>query len=253
MTAAEWLKIRSVRSTVWALPVLFVLGVGLAYAVGYSFRDGFADMPREQRETFDPLFATFYGLTIAQLAAVVVGALAAGQEFSTSTIRTSFAATPRRVVFYGAKTLAVAGAVLAVSLVTVPVAFVTAQAALGPHGTSLSAADARAAVVGACLYLPLISVFALGVATALGSAARALGVLLPVLFLGSQGLGNMPQIRDVVQYLPDQAGMVLMHLDVDGDPQFGRDYGSWAASAILVAWTAFALVGGYLALRRRDV
>jgi ABC-2 type transport system permease protein len=36
------------------------------------------------------------------------------------------------------------------------------------------------------------------------------------------------------------------------DPRFARDYGPWGGLAILVAWTAAALTGGYLVLRRRD-
>jgi ABC-2 type transport system permease protein len=47
--------------------------------------------------------------------------------------------------------------------------------------------------------------------------------------------------------------MVVMHLTgPPGDPRFGRDYGPWTGMAILALWTAAAIVGGYLVLRRRD-
>ncbi|WP_326691509.1 MULTISPECIES: hypothetical protein [unclassified Streptomyces] len=63
----------------------------------------------------------------------------------------------------------------------------------------------------------------------------------------------MPALKTVPQYLPDQAGMVLMHLvGPQDDPRFSHDYGPGGALAILSAWTAAALLGGYLALRRRD-
>jgi ABC-2 type transport system permease protein len=53
--------------------------------------------------------------------------------------------------------------------------------------------------------------------------------------------------------LPDQAGMVLMHVaGPPDDPRFGNGYGPWTAMGILVLWVAAALLGGYLVLRHRD-
>jgi ABC-2 type transport system permease protein len=90
-------------------------------------------------------------------------------------------------------------------------------------------------------------------AAMLRSSARALGILLPLLLLGSQGLGNIPKVRTVAQYLPDQAGMAIMHITgLPGDPRFAHDYGPWTGLAILALWTAAALLGGYLQLRGRD-
>jgi hypothetical protein len=78
-------------------------------------------------------------------------------------------------------------------------------------------------------------------------------VLLPLLFLGSQGLGNVPRVKAVAQYLPDQAGMVVMHITGPaGDARFGRPYGAWPGLGIMALWTAAALLAGYVALRRRD-
>nr|WP_260407598.1 ABC transporter permease [Planomonospora venezuelensis] len=183
---------------------------------------------------------------------VVFGVLLVGGEYGSGTIRASLAAVPRRGLFYGGKVLAAAPLVLAVSAVTVLATFHAAQAGLGPYRISLGADGAPTAVVGACLYLTLICLFATGAATMLRSSAGSLAILLPILFLGSQGVGNLPQLKPVLQYLPDQAGMVIMHLTLPGDPRFGRDYGPWTGMGILVLWTAAALIGGYLVMRRRD-
>jgi len=79
-------------------------------------------------------------------------------------------------------------------------------------------------------------------------------VLLPLLFLGSQGLGNVPGVKAVAQFLPDEAGMAAMHVvGPAGDPRFGRPYGPWAGLGIMALWTAAALLAGYFAMRRRDV
>ena len=253
LIAAEWIKIRSVRSTVWALAVTFLLGVCLSYVVGLSFRANFSHLPPQQKDSFDPLFATFYSLTIGQLGLVVFGVLLVSSEYGSGTIRASLAAIPQRGVLYGSKVLSGTLVALAASVVTVIVTFFTAQAALGPHRTSLQAGGSAQATLGACLYLTLICAFAMGVAAILRSSARALGILLPLLFLGSQGLGNVPKIKTVTQYLPDQAGMVIMHLTgPPGDARFGRPYGPWTGLGILLLWTAAALISGYLVLARTD-
>ncbi len=94
--------------------------------------------------------------------------------------------------------------------------------------------------------------FTAAVAALLRSTVIALSVLLPVLFLSSQGLGNVAAIKPVAQYLPDQVGMVIMRLTFPGDPQFGRDYGAWTGIGILVLWTAAALAAAWLSVRRKD-
>ncbi len=150
--------------------------------------------------------------------------LAISSEYSSGTIRASLAAVPRRGLFYGCKALAVALTVTGLALITVPATFFTAQAALGPYRVSLGTDGVPTAVVGACLYLILIAVFAMGVGAIVRSSVGALAILVPLLFLGSQGLGNIPKVKTVTQYLPDQAGMVIMHIaGPPGDPRFGRD------------------------------
>jgi ABC-type transport system involved in multi-copper enzyme maturation permease subunit len=250
---AEFVKIRSVPSTVASLVPAPVLSVGLAVLVGFSFRHAWAQLPADQREHFDPLFATFYSLTLGQLPLVVFAVLVLGGEYGSGTVRASLLAVPRRGVFYAAKVLAVSSWAAVVAVVTVLATFAVAQVALGPHRVAVSGPGVPTAIVGAVLYLVLISLFATGVATMLRSSVWALALLLPVFFLGSQGLGNVPKVKTVAQYLPDELGMVIMHLTgPPGDPRFGRPYGAWTGLGLLALWTGAALLGGYLVLRRRD-
>ena len=253
LLSAEWIKIRSVRSTIWTLTLTVALSVGLAYLFGLSSKASFAVLTPDERERFDPLFVTFYSLTLGQLALVVLAVFVVTSEYSTGTIHASLAAVPRRGLFYAAKVLT--GALLAgvVAVLTVLATFAAAQAGLGPHGTSLTADGAPSAIVGSCLYLTLIYLFATGLAALLRGAIPTLGILLPLLFLGSQGLGNLPKVKTVAQYLPDQAGMVAMHIvGRADDPRFAHPYGPWTGLAIMALWTAVALLAGYLAVRRRD-
>jgi ABC-2 type transport system permease protein len=244
--AAEWTKLRTLRSTWVALAMTVAVSAGLSLLVGAAFRS-----PAVVH--FDPLFASYYSLTLGQLALVVFAVGSVGSEYRAGTIRASLAAVPRRGVFYGAKAFVVAVVLTATAVLTVPAAFFVGQAALGPRGVGLDAPDALQAMIGAVLYLVLIGLFALGVAAALRSSAASLGILMPLLLLGSQGLGNIPKVQFVTRFLPDQAGMVIMHLaGAQDDPRWARGYGPWTGIGILALWTAASLLVGFLALRRRD-
>ncbi|GAA0439543.1 ABC transporter [Acrocarpospora corrugata] len=253
VVVSEWTKIRTVPSTVWTLVLTSVLSVGLGYLLSVLSRGSLAGASPERMVNFDPIFLAFYSLTLSQLALVVFGVLVVSGEYGSGTIRASLLAVPRRGLFYGGKMLAATVPVLVMSVITVPATFFATQAGLGPYGISLTADGVPAAVVGACLYLPLICLFAMGMAAMLRSTTRSLGILLPLLFLGSQGLGNAPPVKAFTQYLPDQAGMLIMHLvGPQDDPRWARDYGPWTGVGILALWAAAALIGGYLLLRRRD-
>ncbi|MGW3569185.1 ABC transporter permease [Streptomyces sp. NPDC000941] len=251
--AAEWIKIRTVRSTLWTLLLSLVVSVGLGILVGHSMSASFAGMDRERQENFDPVEAGFLGLTVGQIALVVFGVLQIGAEYTSGTIRGSLLAVPRRGVFYGAKVAATMLTALVFSLFTVYITFFAAQWALGPQGVSLGDPGVLRATLGAWAYLTLMCAFSIGVATMLRSTALTLGIMIPLLFLNSQGLGNVPKIRTVAQFLPDQAGAVMMRV-VRVDESFitHRDFGPGTALVILLAWTAAALVGGVMALCRRD-
>ena len=245
---SEWTKIRTVRSTVWTLLPTLVLSPAIAFLAGRSFSDSLAGRPRD----FDPLFATFYSLTLGQLGIAVFGVLVIGAEHSTGAIRSALIAVPQRGKLYLAKVCAITLTMLGIAALTAIATFFAAQAGLGPHQVKLGDDGVLEALAGAVLYLTMICLLATGLTAVLRSSIAALVVLLPLLFLGGAGLGNIPQIKDFAQYLPDQAGMVIMHLTLPDHPQFGRDYGPWTGLGIMALWTVAALLGGLFTLRRRD-
>jgi ABC-2 type transport system permease protein len=253
VATAELTKIRTIRSTRWALLLTLVICAFLGYAVSLSLRVSFPRLPPQQRRDFDPLFATFYGISIGQLALVVFGVTVVGSEYSAGTIAASLTVVPRRGLFYVAKVASGLLTAAVTAVVTVTAAFFAAQQALGPHRTSPAAPAALQAALGACLYLTLICALAMGITAILRSQSFALAIMMPLLFLDSQGLGNVPGLKRVIDYLPDQAGSVIMHLSGPGGGRFGRPFGPWTGMAIMLAWAAAALAGGYLVLARTDV
>jgi ABC-2 type transport system permease protein len=247
MIPAELIKMRSLRATPITLILTVVVCAGLSYLLGLSGASA------AERGRFDPVFFTYYGVLLGQFALVVFGVFAMGGEYSSGTVRPSLLAMPRRGRFYASKIIATALVALATAVVAVTLTYLAARAGLGDYKQDLGDRDMLAGFVGATLYLALMPLFAMGVATMVRSSAIALGVLMPVLFLGSQGLGNAPKAGVVLQFLPDQAGATILHIAGRPDSaDYSRDFGPWTGLAILAVWTALSLLGGYLVLRRRD-
>lgn len=247
---SEWTKIRSVASTVWTLSLAVVVTIALGMLISALSKNEFDKMNARDRLSFDPTFISFAGMTLGQLAMIVFGVLVVSNEYSTGMIRTSLAAVPKRGTFLFSKVAVATGLALVVGMATSFAAFFLGQAMLGAHRASIGDPGVLRAVVGGGLYMTLIAMFSMGVAAMLRSPMLSLGILMPFFFLISNILGNVSATKKIGRYLPDQAGSKIMQVVTPvGDD---TPYGPWGGLAIMVAWVAAALLGGYVLLKRRD-
>ncbi|MFC8505935.1 ABC transporter permease [Streptomyces sp. NPDC057411] len=249
---SEWTKIRTVSSTVWTLASALFVTVAMSAALCALMKSEFDNLSDVERATFDPTFLSFSGMMLGQLAMVVFGVLVVGTEYSSGMIRTSLAAVPQRASFLFSK-IAVAGALaLLVGLATSFLSFFLGQALLGEHRTTLGADNVLRAVVGGGLYMGLIAIFSMGVATMLRSSMLSLGILVPFFFLISQILSAVPKAKEVARYFPDQAGSKIMQVVPDAMGSEKAPYGPWGGLGIMLIWVVVSLLGGYLVLKNRD-
>ncbi|MFJ8164534.1 ABC transporter permease subunit [Streptomyces sp. NPDC096136] len=249
---SEWTKIRTVASTTWTLACALVVTVGLGALLCSFAASRFPDMPPAEQLAFDPIAASFAGMSLGQLAMIVFGVLVVGTEYGSGMIRTSLAAVPRRAEFLLGKLTAATALALAVGLATSFLSFFLGQAILGEHGTGLGGEHVLRAVTGAGLYMALIALFSMGVTAVLRSSVLALGILMPFFFLISTILRAFATTRKVSQFFPDQAGSKIMETVPDTLNQVQAPYGPWGGLGIMVLWVLAAVGGGYLVLRRRD-
>jgi ABC-2 type transport system permease protein len=107
------------------------------------------------------------------------------------------------------------------------------------------------AAAGSVLYLTLIALLSLGIATALRDSATSIGVVLGLLYLLpiiSLATGNPHLQRLLQQTGPMNAGLAIQATtDLRSLP-----ISPWAGLGVLAAWTAAALLTGALLLRLRD-
>ncbi|MFG3252681.1 ABC transporter permease [Streptomyces sp. NPDC048172] len=247
--SAEWVKIRTLRSTVWCLALFAALSVAVGLLTGIFMGNALDGMDAAERAKFDPISTGLSGLRFGMLALVAFGVLAVSSEYSSGTIRCSLTAVPRRSVFFAAKLLTGTAAALTVSLVTVGLSFFATQLALGGEGSvGLSDEGVMRSLSCAVLYTTLLCVFSMGLATVLRSSALTLGILIPLFFMLSTILNNIPGVKKVAQFLPDAAGDAALYQD----PPSGTVLNAWSGMAVLVAWALAAGIAGYAAIRRRD-
>ncbi|MFE0774479.1 ABC transporter permease [Streptomyces sp. NPDC058861] len=249
---SEWTKIRTVSSTVWTLASAFLVTVAMGAGVSALVSSTFDDLNEAERLTFDPTLISFSGMVLGQLAMVVFGVLVVGTEYSSGMIRTSLAAVPQRATFLFSKIAVAGGLALLVGLATSFLTFFLGQALLGGRGASIGDENVLRAVVGAGLYMGLIALFSMGVATMLRSSMLSLGILMPFLLLVSNILAAVPKAKEVARYFPDQAGAKIMQVVPDAMNTQEAPYGPWGGLGIMVLWVAASLAGGYLVLKQRD-
>jgi ABC-2 type transport system permease protein len=249
---SEWIKLRSLRSTVWALVLTFAASWGLAALLGMTANFGSASRTVAQQAAILAQGATF-GVFFAQLIVAVIGALVITGEYSTGMIRSTLAAVPTRLPAFFAKASILFVATFVVGLISTlgSLAIVTpVLAAQGIHG-SLTDPNVYLPILGASLYLAVIAVFAFGIGTVVrssaGAIAGALGgiLLLPIVFL----MIPATWAKDVAPYLLMNSGFNSFGLHVFSA---SSPLDTWQQVLVTFGWAALTLIPGAILLAKRD-
>ena len=249
---AEWTKFRTVAGSAWLLVSVVALTVGIGAAAASTARCTSAACG------YDPAKVSFSGVYLGQAAAAAAGVLAISNEYSTRMITLTLTAMPRRLTMLAAKAAVVAGPVLIASALAVTSSALAGWLMLLGHGFTAAngyasftaGADLRAAF-GTVLYLTLIALFSLGVATAVRDSAAAVGIVLGVLYLfpiAASLASDATLARHLEQIGPMSAGLdIQATIGVRGLP-----LGPWEGLGVVTLWAAGALLLGAVVLRFRD-
>ena len=107
------------------------------------------------------------------------------------------------------------------------------------------------AAAGSILYLALIGLLSLGVATAVRDSAVAIGIVLGLLYLSpifAAVVSSPHWHNDIERYAPMSAGLTIQATT----GLRGLPISPWGGLGVLAAWAAAALLAGGLLLRLRD-
>lgn len=262
--ASEWTKIRSVRSTVWALVAMFITSVGIGGLVGVGVNTA-------DHAVMAVLAPNFFGLMFGQLAIITLGVLVITSEYTTGMIRTTMTACPQRSRVLTAKAVIFFLLSFVMTLVATTITALFNSSMLTgkqlqdtiPNDESEKAGELVAtssewlqATVGASLYVALLGVFALALGALLRSAPAAITimlglVLLPfvVSFFLMISERTMEISETVREYSPLNGLSTLHRMSMSANP----DASGWSLLALLAAATAVMLAAAYTRLSTRDV
>jgi ABC-2 type transport system permease protein len=113
------------------------------------------------------------------------------------------------------------------------------------HGPTLRAA------VGSVLYLVLVALFSLGVAVAVRDTATAIAVVLTLMYVVRAVSGLI--LDPTWQHRVERVAPMNAGLAIQSTTNLGKlPIGPWAGLGVLAAWTAAALLTGWLLLQLRD-
>ena len=244
---SEWIKLRTVRSTVWTLALTIVIGIGIgALATGETQ----AHWTPSNAIGFDPTALSLAGAFFAQLTVGILGVLVMTSEYSTGTIRATLAAGPRRLRVLFAKAIVFGSVILIVSEAVAFVSYFLGQALLRAPAThtTLSSPGALRAVVGTGIYLCLMGLFALGIAVIIRHTAGAISTYIGILLILPIITAVLPFSirRHVAKFLPDHIGAAIASIP---DP---ASLAPWTGILVLGIYAAVLLVIGAVLLIRRD-
>jgi hypothetical protein len=238
--AAEWVRLRTVRTTWWCLlaAAVMIVGVGAMAALDA------AQAPAGPESNLPATFAGEFGVLLGQFALLVLVLLAVTQEYASGSIGPTLQWTPRRGVLLTAR---VTVPVLVATVAGVLLALVADVAAwfIAPDLT-MSSADLADSLGRIACVLVAGGVLAAGAGLLLRSTAGALAtvfllqLVLPWL-LPAFGVAWMAHLGEL---LPG-TGAVWTLL---GEP----DMTAAQATALLAGWAAVALAAGGWSLLRRD-
>ncbi len=236
----EWIKLRSLRSTWWALALAIAGAVGIALAVGANTNNAAGDL------TNNALAGSSLGLLLSG----VVGVLVMTGEWSSGMIRATLAAIPNRPLVLAAKAAVFGAVALAVGEAAAFVAFFAGAAtlpgripapALGQPGVL------RAVVLGGAGFC-LIGLLGLGLGAIIRHTAAAIAVLVGGVYVLGQIVGVATP--SVMGYLP--ISIVANSLSVTKPVAGAHFLSPWVGLGVLCLYAAVALGAGGWLLARRD-
>ena len=262
VVVSEWIKFRTVRSTIWTLATTVVLMVGINVLLGWGLssmgagRGGGGGNGGPGDVGAADLITS--GYFFAQLTVAVLGVLAVTGEYTTGMVRSTFAAVPKRVPALLAKALVVTVVVAVVTFVALVLSYVATIPFRNKLGLTLDLGDSSTlrVLLGTPLYLATVALLAFAIGALLRHSAGALAAVLGLILVVENVFRAIPLtfFEKVSPFLPATAGSRLLVSDASlgASAAAGVHLTPWQGYGVMLAWVAVLLTAAIVLLRRRD-
>ena len=248
---SEWIKLRSLRSTLFALLAVVALTVGLGVLISALRANDFNQNGFHPGPHFDRTLVSLRGIYLAQLPIGVLGVLLITGEYATGMIRATVAAVPKRLPVLWAKALVFTVVAFVVGGIASLAAFLGGQAMLhsAHEGVALGSPGAARAVLGGALYLTVVGLLGVGLGFLLRNTAGAIATLFGLLLVLPVLAAALPTslYNDMFRYLPMVAGTQVMTTVPDSTLLT-----PWHGIGVFFLYAVAAIGGGAFVFRHRD-
>lgn len=263
LIAAEWIKLRSLRSTSWVLALASLVAVAVnvnAVHTDLTYIDHPPPrMPGQPPFAYDPLFHGLGGIAgdLMAVAAGSLGAITVFGEYTTGLIRTTFAAVPDRRGVIAAKVVLVGGITALAGIVVSVVSFLAVNAMLASRHLGLSLTDEGClrAVLGYAAIVPVCALIGMALGALLRHATASIVSLVMLMFILPMMFGGdrYRWLKEIGTHLPLST---VQRLTIR--PGSTATMGKYAPSVLdswitMAVWGVAAVVVTVVMVRRRDV
>jgi ABC-type transport system involved in multi-copper enzyme maturation permease subunit len=248
---SEWIKFRTVRSTIMGVAITFVLTIGLGALITLAVRAHWHSMDPTRQLIFDPVSASLSGILFAQFAVGVIGTLFITSEYSSGSIRTTLAAIPNRLELVWGKLIVLVASIFVVAEIACFITFLMGQAIFSGvvPTASLGNSAVLRTVILAGVYLTLLSVLGFSLGLILRQSAACISVFTSLLLILPIIVFLLPQSwqNTMSKYEPSELGHAMTSVTTPGN-----DFGTWTALLILTIYVVAVWGVGTTMLIRRD-
>ncbi len=263
---SEWIKLTTVRSTIWTLIILAVVTLGLTALTGMEYlkemgsRSGTTGSSDAWRSSI--VGTALLPMSMTCLAVAVLGVLFSAGEYGTGSIRSTMTATPRRLPMLWAKTIVlglttfVFGFIVSLGSVSIISALYTTRPM--PEGVDPESLAVDPVVVGAVCgaagFLALTAIFALAIGFVVRNVAAAIAIVVGIFFVIPITIGllnnSVNWLKDIAVYQFTESGK-FMHSIPDGDP-LPNTLEPWQGTLVVLTWTVVSVAIAAVLLKSKD-
>ncbi|WP_455362071.1 ABC transporter permease [Streptomyces sp. SYSU K21746] len=258
LVAAEWIKLRSLRSTWIAYGATALAVIAFNGGTAYDTYSHWTERNAADRADFIadgiPLQEAFTGnaAVVMMLALGVIGALTIIGEYSTGTIRTTFAAVPARRSVMAAKAVVVTAVTTVFGAFVAGASFGLTQAILDGRdaGISIGHPGALRVVLASALLAPVCALAGLALGAVIRHTAATMTASVVVIFVLPMVLTDGRHWSAVAGHaMPQQAWLRLVAVDHSPTAFPWTTSGAWTVYAV---WALAAAALAVTSVRRRD-
>lgn len=247
---SEWIKFRSLRSTVILLfsAVVMMIGIGTLGAWGI------ASAAEDAQPSAPGMIHTMPsgGLSFAQLLIGALAVLLISSEFGTGMIRSTMIAVPKRIPALAAKGVVISLIAYIVGTVAALATYFAIQPILATQEMefALDAEGVLGSIFSIGLYLSFVALIGLALGALLRNSAGGIVTLIALLMVVPTALDIIPGefASDIAKYLPSNAGTQLIATQVADDALT-----QFQGGLVMGAWAVIPLIAAIVVLKRRDV